>query len=53
VFYTDYDGKAPNRQFVSLPGIGISINTTKHDGSIVEAGMDGPSKLWELKKGDQ
>lgn len=29
--------------------IGISINTIRHDGLIVEAGMDGPSKLWILK----
>ena len=31
--------------------IGISVNTIKHDGLIVEAGMDGVSKLWRLKKG--
>jgi hypothetical protein len=31
--------------------IGISINTIKHDGLIVEAGMDGVRKLWTLKKG--
>ncbi|MEE9428467.1 MAG: hypothetical protein V3V25_10010 [Paracoccaceae bacterium] len=31
--------------------IGISINTIKHDGLIVEAGMDGARKLWKLKKG--
>ena len=31
--------------------IGISINTIKHDGLVVEAGMDGPSKLWALKNG--
>jgi len=33
--------------------IGISINTIKHDGLIVEAGMDGVRKLWALKRGDQ
>ncbi|WP_300039531.1 hypothetical protein [uncultured Roseobacter sp.] len=33
--------------------IGISINTIKKDGLIVEAGMDGVCKLWTLKKGDQ
>jgi hypothetical protein len=33
--------------------IGISINTIKHDGLVVAVGMDGPSKLWALKKGDQ
>jgi len=31
--------------------IGISINTIKKDALIVEAGMDGLSKLWELKEG--
>lgn len=31
--------------------IGISINTIKHDGLIVETGMDGVCKLWTLKKG--
>ena len=30
--------------------IGISINTIRHCGLVVEAGMDGPSKLWALKK---
>jgi len=30
--------------------IGISINTIKHDGLIVEAGMDGVRKLWTLKE---
>ncbi len=33
--------------------IGISINTVKHDGLIVEAGVDGVRKLWTLKKGGQ
>lgn len=33
--------------------VGISINTIKRDGLVVEAGMDGLSKLWELKKGGQ
>ena len=33
--------------------IGISINTIKKDGLIVQAGMDGVCKLWELKKGGQ
>lgn len=33
--------------------IGISINTIKHDGLIVEAGKDGVCKLWVLNKGDQ
>ncbi|MBB5724074.1 hypothetical protein FHS72_003724 [Loktanella ponticola] len=32
--------------------IGISINTIKHDGLVVSVGMDGPSKLWAVKKGD-
>ena len=31
--------------------IGISINTIMHDGLVVSVGMDGPSKLWALKKG--
>jgi len=31
--------------------IGISINTIKKDGLIVEAGVDGVCKLWALKKG--
>ncbi|MDW3222034.1 MAG: hypothetical protein R8G34_03990 [Paracoccaceae bacterium] len=31
--------------------IGISINTIKKDGLVVEAGMDGVCKLWALKKG--
>jgi len=31
--------------------IGISINTIMHDGLVVAVGMDGPSKLWELKRG--
>lgn len=31
--------------------IGISINTIMHDGLVVSVGMDGPSKLWSLKKG--
>lgn len=30
--------------------IGISINTIKNDGLVVEAGIDGPRKLWALKK---
>ncbi|MDA3856654.1 MAG: hypothetical protein PF480_00065 [Roseovarius sp.] len=30
--------------------IGISINTIKHDGLVVEAGIDGPRKLWALKR---
>lgn len=30
--------------------IGISINTIKHDGLVVEAGMDGVCKLWMLKR---
>lgn len=32
-------------------GIGISINTIKHDERIIKAGMDGVCKLWALKKG--
>ncbi len=31
--------------------IGISINTIKHDGLVIAVGVDGPSKLWALKKG--
>ncbi|WP_299688520.1 hypothetical protein [uncultured Tateyamaria sp.] len=31
--------------------IGIAINTIKKDGLVIEAGMDGVSKLWTLKKG--
>lgn len=31
--------------------IGISINTIKKDGLIIEAGADGVRKLWILKKG--
>ena len=31
--------------------IGISINTIKKDGLVVEAGLDGVSKLWVLREG--
>jgi len=31
--------------------IGISINTIKKDGLVIEAGVDGVSKLWVLKEG--
>lgn len=31
--------------------IGISINTIKKDGLVIEAGMNGVCKLWKLREG--